>query len=79
MPLSSEGSDRIEDIERQVETIQRNMAAERLRFEHEVSDRFSTLNTPAWKRLLFRLDGWGPWHTVRESPKWRPWRRWWVS
>lgn len=41
--------------------------------------RFDTLNTPLWKRLLFRIDGWGPWHVVRDKPKWRIWRRWWTS
>lgn len=42
-------------------------------------DRFDTLNTPLWKRVLFRLDGWGPWHTLRDAPRWRPWRRFYTS
>lgn len=40
---------------------------------------FDTLDTPVWKRILFRLDGWGPWYQVRERPRWRPWHRWWTS
>ena len=45
----------------------------------QLEKRFDTLNTPVRKRILFRLDGWGPWHIVTEKPKWRPWRRWWTS
>lgn len=40
---------------------------------------FDTLDTPRWKRLLFRIDGWGPWYQLREAPRWRPWRRWYSS
>lgn len=72
--------ERIAEVERQVRSLQVNVEADRLTFEHEVRDRFSTLNTPVWKRLLFRIDGWGPWHIVRrDGPRWRPWHRWWVS
>jgi chorismate-pyruvate lyase len=39
----------------------------------------STLGSPWWRRVLFRLDGWPPWWIVAERPKWRPWRRWWRS
>jgi hypothetical protein len=38
-----------------------------------------TLGTPLWRRILFRLDGWGPWYRMREKPAWRPWRRWYTS
>ena len=41
--------------------------------------RFDTGDSPAWKRLLFRIDGWGPWFQLRPKPRWRPWRRWWTS
>ena len=40
---------------------------------------FDTLNTPLWKRILFRLDGWPRWTVVTDKPAWRPWRRWWRS
>lgn len=44
--------------------------------EHTVSDhaqRFDTLQTPFWKRVLFWLDGW-PWHDLNaERRHWRPW------
>lgn len=39
----------------------------------------STLGSPWWRRLLFRLDGWPPWWVVADNPAWRPWRRWWRS
>jgi hypothetical protein len=41
--------------------------------------RFDTLQTPFWKRLVFWLDGW-PWHDLNaNAPAPRPWRRWWTS
>lgn len=44
---------------------------------HAVRDmekRFDTLQTPLWKRIWFRIDGW-PGQTNLNSPKrsWRPW------
>jgi hypothetical protein len=50
--------------------------AHRLRFVEELLD---TRATPWPRRLLYRIDGWGPWWQVREQPRWRPWRRWYVS
>ncbi len=51
--------------------------------ERLVSDhyqRFDTLQTPLWKRILFRIDGWpGQKNLNASAPKWRPWRRWWTS
>lgn len=51
--------------------------------EAEVRDhaqRFDTLQTPLWKRVLFRIDGWpGQRNLNAERPAWRPWRRWWTS
>jgi hypothetical protein len=47
--------------------------------ERKVSDmdqRFDTLQTPLWKRIWFRVDGWpGQRNLNAESPAWRPWRR----
>ena len=43
--------------------------------EDSVSDhaqRFDTLQTPWWKRLLFWIDGW-PWHDLNGSRGRRPW------
>lgn len=71
--------ERVKECERQIEQLHAEDAALRAVYENKVFNRFSTLNTPVWKRLLFRIDGWGPWHIVRDSPKWRPWRNWWVS
>lgn len=44
-----------------------------------VQKQLSTLGTPWWRRLWFRIDGWPPWWVVADAPKWRPWRRWWRS
>ena len=45
--------------------------------ERIVSDhaqRFDTLQTPAWKRLWFRLDGWPGQRDLNSAKRsWRPW------
>jgi hypothetical protein len=47
-------------------------------FEH--SRRFDTLETPLWKRVWFRIDGWpGQSNLGCKKPRWRPWRRWYQS
>lgn len=57
--------------------IARTEAMERhLMILEEEHDTF--LRTPAWKRWLFVVDGWSG-HAVVTAPRWRPWRRWWVS
>jgi hypothetical protein len=38
-----------------------------------------TLDTPVWKRVLFRIDGWPAWYKLADKPQWRPWRRWYKS
>lgn len=45
----------------------------------QMEKRFDTGDSPGWKRLLFRFDGWGPWFQLRKKPRWRPWRMWWTS
>lgn len=45
----------------------------------DIEKRFETLNSPLWKRLLFRIDGWPAWHYVAQKPRWRPWHRWFRS
>lgn len=51
--------------------------------ERKVSDmdqRWDTLQTRLWKRLLFRLDGWPGQNDLNaDRPAWRPWRRWYTS
>jgi hypothetical protein len=45
--------------------------------ERMVSDhdqRFSTLQTPFWKRMWFSIDGW-PWYDLNGIQKRRPWHR----
>lgn len=66
------------ECDRQIAALWDNVRALMAQFE-PYADRFSTLNTPRWKRLVFRIDGWGPWHVIRSEPRWRPWRRWWRS
>jgi hypothetical protein len=47
--------------------------------ERVVSDmrqKFDTLETPLWKRLWFRVDGWpGQMNLNAEGRAWRPWHR----
>jgi len=50
---------------------------ERLVRDH--AQRFDTLQTPAWRRLVFRLDGWPVRDLNAPAPSWRPWRPWWRS
>jgi hypothetical protein len=41
------------------------------------AQRFDTLQSPLWKRVWFRLDGWpGQRNLNAERPVWRPWHRW---
>ena len=61
-----------------------------LKFAAEVSmlsKANSTLDSPSWKRVLFRLDGWpravhvadggSGFHGQRQNGRsWRPWHRW---
>lgn len=50
------------------------------RLVSDINQRLDTLQTPLWKRALFRLDGWtGQSNLNAERPAWRPWRRWWTS
>ena len=40
------------------------------------AQRFDTLQTPLWKRIWFRLDGWsGQCNLNAEKRVWRPWHR----
>lgn len=54
--------------------------AELERMVSDMDQRFDTLQTPLWKRILFRIDGWpGQKNLNAPRPAWRPWRRWWTS
>jgi hypothetical protein len=44
-----------------------------------IEKRFDTGDSSRWKRVLFRVDGWGPWWQLRAQPRWRPWRTWGTS
>lgn len=40
----------------------------------DIQQRFDTLQTPMWKRIWFRLDGWpGQNNLNAERRAWRPW------
>ena len=42
----------------------------------DMEQRFDTLQTRAWKRLWFRIDGWpGQKNLNAERRAWRPWHR----
>jgi hypothetical protein len=48
-----------------------------LELERKVSDhsqRFDTLQTPWWKRVWFKIDGW-PWYDLNGTQCHRPWHR----
>jgi len=46
----------------------------------DVTQRLDTLQTSAWRRIVFRIDGWpGRRNLNADRPSWRPWRRWWTS
>lgn len=46
----------------------------------QMTRKFDTLETPLWKRIWFRIDGFpGQSDLDRDEPQWRPWRRWYKS
>ena len=69
----------LEEAEQHVQSLSvRMQELERMVIDHE--QRFDTLQTSLWKRLLFRIDGWpGQKNLNADAPKWRPWRGWWTS
>jgi hypothetical protein len=63
----------------EIENLQVNQT-EQWRIIRDLEKRMLTLQTPLWKRVLFRIDGWpGQKNLNAEKPEWRPWRRWWTS
>lgn len=45
---------------------------ERVQSDH--AQRFDTLQTPLWKRVWFRIDGWPGQRDLNGKRAWRPWR-----
>lgn len=70
--------DTLADMAPVVACHEENVVQLRARVRH-LEKLIDTLDSPWWKRLLFRLDGWGPWYRVAPAPAWRPWRRWYRS
>lgn len=48
----------------------RVLELERLGSDH--AQRFDTLQTPWWKRIVFWIDGW-PWYDLNGTQRRRPW------
>lgn len=71
----SEAQQHVESLTSRVDQL------EAIVFEH--SRRFDTLQTPLWKRIWFRIDGWPGQSNLGAKaptyPRWRPWRRWYTS
>lgn len=70
---------RVQDLETRMASHDGNyvqLVNERVR---PMENRFDTGDSPWWKLLLFRIDGFGPWWQHRPVPRWRPWRRWFTS
>jgi hypothetical protein len=67
----------------EVEVHLTSLTARVMELERIVSDhaqRFDTLQSPLWKRVMFRIDGWAGQRDLNaDAPAWRPWRRWWRS
>jgi chaperonin cofactor prefoldin len=55
----------------------RSLTARIAELERKVSDhaqRFDTLQSPMWKRVVFRIDGWPGQNDLNaEGRAWRPW------
>lgn len=67
------------DLKNQVESLRVNND-QLWEYVVDFRERFDTLQTPLWKRIMFRLDGWPGQRNLRaDKPTWRPWRRWWTS
>ena len=63
----------IEEAELIIQSQQARLdALEKLVSDH--AQRFDTLQTPWWKRLWFRIDGW-PWYDLNGAQQRRPWHR----
>lgn len=66
----------LEEAEQHVASLTVRVAElERIVSDH--AQRFDTLQTAAWKRAWFRLNGWpGIRDLNAKAPAWRPWHRW---
>lgn len=51
---------------------QRRVLAARIR---KLEKYFDTKNSPWWKRIWFRIDGWPTWSIIADRRAWRPWHR----
>jgi hypothetical protein len=63
----------IESLEQEVRSLLvRVDEMERIVRDH--TDRFDTLQSPLWKRIWFRIDGWPGQRDLNGTRAWRPWR-----
>ena len=44
------------------------------KFVRDHDQRFDTLQTPFWKRVWFKINGW-PWYDLNGEQRHRPWHR----
>ena len=65
----------LESLEARVKSLEANLEQwQHMTRDHE--QRFDTLQTPLWKRVWFRIDGWpGQCNLNAEKRSWRPWHR----
>lgn len=68
-----------DEVEQHIESFRARLdQIEDMTFKH--NRMFVVLQTPLWKRVLFRLDGWqGQSNLDSKEPHWRPWRRFYTS
>lgn len=68
-----------DELALQVESLRVNLTQAQVAVR-DLEQRLDTLQTPLWRRALFRIDGWPGMRDLNaERPAWRPWRRWWTS
>lgn len=71
------------DAEAAINSLRAN-AAELARLIKVLQDVADTRDTPTWRRIVFRADGWPSWGRIHTrlvrgeevSRAWRPWHRW---
>lgn len=77
-PIRLSAPDDPASLRAEIESLKTNRDQQELRLRY-LEKLLDTRATPLWRRVLFRLDGYGPWWQVRYPPRWRPWRKWWRS
>ena len=68
--------ERLSDLEQKVESLRVNIHDQGQLWStvRDHAQRFDTLQTPWWRRIVFWFDGW-PWHDLNGVRRHRPWHR----